>query len=239
MKSKICNKPAGGLIVAIDGPSGTGKSSVSRELATRLDANYLDTGAMYRVATLHIVRRGINPEDTDAVIEATAHLPLAINDNPNSTEVLLDGQDVAKEIRDSVVTRAVSAVSAIPEVRENLVRLQRTLAASSGRCVVEGRDIGTVVFPDAPVKAYLTASPKVRAQRRYKQDRAAGRMVSYEDVLADVERRDTLDSSREASPLKPAPDAVRIDTSEMTFEDVVDTLMELVTASAIDPEEEI
>ncbi|WKD61128.1 Cytidylate kinase [Corynebacterium ciconiae DSM 44920] len=233
MKSTIANKPAGGLIVAIDGPSGTGKSSASRALATRLCAKYLDTGAMYRVATLHVLRRDIHPDDTDAVIEATVHLPLAVNDDPESTEVLLDGKDVSQEIRGPEVTQAVSTISAIPEVRENLVRLQRTLAASAGRCIVEGRDIGTVVLTDAPVKAFLTASPEVRAQRRYKQDRKAGRKVYLEDVLADVKRRDEADSSRAASPLKPAEDAHIIDTSEMSFEEVLDSLVALVESSAI------
>ncbi|MBV7280814.1 (d)CMP kinase [Corynebacterium sp. TAE3-ERU30] len=233
MKCSIANKPAGGLIVAIDGPSGTGKSSASRALATRLCAKYLDTGAMYRVATLHVLRRSIKPEDTAAVVEATVHLPLAVNDDPESTEVLLNGKDVSQEIRGPEVTKAVSAVSAIPQVRENLVRLQRTLAASAGRCVVEGRDIGTVVLPDAPVKAYLTASPEVRAERRHKQNRKEGRGGYFEDVLADVKRRDQADSSRAASPLKPAEDAHIIDTSDMSFDEVLDTLMALVEDSAI------
>lgn len=224
--------PDGGLIIAIDGPSGTGKSTTSRALATRLNAKYLDTGAMYRVATLHVLNQGIDPDDTEAVITATATLPLAISDDPSSTEVLLAGVDVQTEIRGPEVTSHVSAVSAIPEVRDNLVNLQRALADRAHRCVVEGRDIGTVVLVDAPVKAYLTASPEVRAQRRYNQDTAAGRAADFDEVLAAVVKRDELDSTRAASPLKPAEDAHIIDTSAMTMDEVLTHLIQLTEASA-------
>lgn len=228
----ISNMPDGGLLIAIDGPSGTGKSTTSRELARRLNAKYLDTGAMYRVATLHVLNKGIDPADTEAVITATATLPLAISDDPSSTEVLLGGVDVQTKIRGAEVTSKVSAVSAIPEVRENLVALQRALAAKAHRCVVEGRDIGTVVLIDAPVKAYLTASPQVRAQRRFDQDTAAGRVVDFNEVLAAVVKRDELDSSRAASPLKPAEDAHIVDTSDMTMDEVLTHLIQLTEASA-------
>ncbi|SJM67091.1 Cytidylate kinase [Corynebacterium glutamicum] len=230
--TEISNMPAGGLIVAIDGPSGTGKSTTSRALATRLSAKYLDTGAMYRVATLHVLNQGIDPADSAAVIAATAVLPLSISDDPASTEVLLAGVDVQKDIRGPEVTQNVSAVSAIPEVRENLVALQRVLAAKAHRCVVEGRDIGTAVLVDAPIKAFLTASAEVRAQRRFDQDTAAGRDVDFDAVLADVVRRDELDSTRAASPLKPADDAHIVDTSDMTMDQVLDHLIHLVEASA-------
>lgn len=230
--TEVSNMPAGGLIVAIDGPSGTGKSTTSRALATRLSAKYLDTGAMYRVATLHVLNQGIDPADSAAVIAATAVLPLSISDDPASTEVLLAGVDVQKDIRGPEVTQNVSAVSAIPEVRENLVALQRALAAKAHRCVVEGRDIGTAVLVDAPIKAFLTASAEVRAQRRFDQDTAAGREVDFDAVLADVVRRDELDSTRAASPLKPADDAHIVDTSDMTMDQVLDHLIHLVEASA-------
>lgn len=230
--TEVSNMPAGGLIVAIDGPSGTGKSTTSRALATRLSAKYLDTGAMYRVATLHVLNQGIDPADSAAVIAATAVLPLSISDDPASTEVLLAGVDVQKDIRGPEVTQNVSAVSAIPEVRENLVALQRALAAKAHRCVVEGRDIGTAVLVDAPIKAFLTASAEVRAQRRFDQDTAAGRDVDFDAVLADVIRRDELDSTRAASPLKPADDAHIVDTSDMTMDQVLDHLIHLVEASA-------
>lgn len=228
----VSNMPNGGLIVAIDGPSGTGKSTTARALATRLEAKYLDTGAMYRVATLHVLNKGIDPTDAEAVIAATATLPLTISDDPASTEVLLGGQDVQKEIRGPEVTAQVSAVSAIPEVRENLVALQRALASKAHRCVVEGRDIGTAVLVDAPIKAYLTASAEVRARRRFDQDTAAGRSFNFDEVLADVQRRDELDSTRAASPLKPAEDAHIVDTSTMTMDEVLDLLVQLTEASA-------
>ena len=154
----------------MDGPSGTGKSTTCRALAKRLDAKYVDTGAMYRVATLAVLRAGVDPADTDAVIAATANLPLEVSDDPDSTQVIFAGEDVSRVIREDEVTRNVSAVSAIPEVRQNLVELQRNLAAQAHRAIVEGRDIGTVVLADAPAKAFMTASAEVRAQRRHDQN---------------------------------------------------------------------
>ena len=226
------NMPGGGLILAVDGPSGTGKSTTCRALAKRLDARYVDTGAMYRVATLAVLRAGVDPADVDKVIEVTRDLPRAVNDDPDSSEVLLAGENVAEEIRGAEVTRNVSAVSAVPEVRENLVALQRRLAADAHRAIVEGRDIGTVVLADAPAKAYLTASAEVRARRRYQQDRSAGREADFGTVLADVIRRDEMDSSRATSPLRPAVDATIIDTSELTLDQVLESLIELVKESS-------
>ncbi|HHX84799.1 MAG TPA: (d)CMP kinase [Actinomycetales bacterium] len=213
--------------MAIDGPAGTGKSTLARTLADRLGGAYLDTGAMYRVATLQVLRAGIDPEDPDAVIAATADLPLEIGTDAGAERVLLAGEDVSEEIRTARVTGAVSAVSAVPEVRENLVALQRRLAADGGTVVLEGRDIGTVVLPDAEVKVYLTASPEVRARRRTDQDLAAGREADYDEVLAAVLERDRKDSSRAASPLRPADDAVVVDTSGLTLDEVLDRLVEL------------
>ena len=232
MADTLSNTANGGLIVAVDGPSGTGKSTMCRALAKRLDAKYVDTGAMYRVATLAVLRAGVDPADTAKVIEATADLPLQVSDDPDSTEVLFAGEDVKGEIRGAEVTKHVSAVSAIPEVRVNLVELQRKLAREAGRAIVEGRDIGTVVLPDAPAKVFMTASAEVRAKRRYDQDIAAGREADYDAVLADVQRRDHADSSRATSPLKPADDAVLVDTSEMTPDEVLAALTEVVERSA-------
>lgn len=228
----LSNLPDGGLILTVDGPSGTGKSTMCRALAKRLDAKYVDTGAMYRVATLAVLRAGIDPADTAAVIEATADLPLEVSDDPDSTQVLLAGEDVKGEIRGPEVTRHVSAVSAIPEVRVNLVELQRKLAREAGRAIVEGRDIGTVVLPNAPAKVFMTASPEVRAKRRYDQDVAAGRETDFDVVLADVKRRDEADSSRATSPLKPAEDAELVDTSAMTPDEVLAALTAVVERSA-------
>lgn len=213
------------MIIAIDGPSGTGKSSVSRAVATKLGAKYLDTGAMYRIATLHVLRCGIDPADTEAVIKRTADLPLRISDDPADTRVFLADDDVSAEIRGPEVTAAVSAVSAIPEVRENLVAQQRRIAATAGDIVMEGRDIGTVVLVDAPTKVYLDARPEVRAQRRHDQNVAAGKASDYDAVLADVIRRDELDSSRKTSPLRPAEDATIIDTSDLTMDEVISAVI--------------
>lgn len=228
----LTNMPDNGLILAVDGPSGTGKSTTCRALAKKLDAKYVDTGAMYRVATLAVLRAGVDPSDTQAVIAATDNLPLTVSDDPDSKEVLLAGEDVSREIREDAVTRNVSAVSAIPEVRQNLVDLQRKLAADAHRAIVEGRDIGTVVLADAPAKAYMTASAEVRAQRRYDQNVAAGIPADYDTVLADVVRRDEADSSRSTSPLRPAQDATIVDTSSMTPDEVLDALIAVVAKSA-------
>lgn len=228
----ISNMPNQGLILAVDGPSGTGKSTTCRALAKKLDAKYVDTGAMYRVATLAVLRAGVDPADTGAVIATTSDLPLEVSDDPDSTMVIFDGEDVSRVIREDEVTRNVSAVSAIPEVRQNLVELQRKLAAQAHRAIVEGRDIGTVVLADAPAKAFMTASAEVRAQRRHDQNLAAGIESDFDTVLADVERRDAADSSRATSPLRPAEDAVLVDTSDMTRDEVLDALIAVVKDSA-------
>ncbi len=216
------------LVVAMDGPSGTGKSSVSRKLATRMGARYLDTGAMYRVATLRVLRTDVDLSDAVAIATAVKDLPLTIGTDPAHEVIELDGEDVSTEIRGNEVTKAVSAVSAVPEVREQLVALQREIAVAAGRIVVEGRDIGTVVLPDADAKIYLTASAEARAFRRNQQNIAEGRGDDYEAVLADVQRRDNLDSTRAVSPLRPAADAVLVDTSELTREQVIDELYQVV-----------
>ncbi|TLG00279.1 (d)CMP kinase [Nocardia cyriacigeorgica] len=212
----------------MDGPSGTGKSSVSRRLAARLGARYLDTGAMYRVATLRVLRAGVDLTDPAAIAAAVVDLPLTIGTDPSRELIQLDGVDVSAEIRGDAVTKAVSAVSAVPEVREALVALQREIAVSAGRIVVEGRDIGTVVLTDADAKIYLTASAEARAQRRNQQNIAEGRGDDYAAVLADVQRRDTLDSTRKVSPLRPAADAVLVDTSELSMDEVIDELYRVV-----------
>ncbi len=218
----------GPLVVAIDGPSGTGKSSVSRRVATALGARYLDTGAMYRIATLHVLRCGVDVTDPQAITEATASLPLSIGTDPEQDGVQLDGEDVTDEIRGAAVTQAVSAVSAVPAVRTFLVDLQRRIALQAERIVVEGRDIGTVVLPDADVKIFLTASAEARAMRRNSQNIAEGRGDDFAAVLADVQRRDHLDSTRAVSPLRPAEDSVTVDTSELGIEDVIGRLLLVV-----------
>ena len=216
------------VVVAVDGPAGTGKSSVSRGLARALHARYLDTGAMYRIVTLAILRAGIDPADKGTVGIAAAEVQLRVGDDPDTDRSYMFGEDVSSEIRGDEVTRAVSAVSSVPAVRTRLVGLQRTLAQGPGSVVVEGRDIGTVVLPDADVKLFLTASPETRARRRNDQNVAAGLPDDYQGVLADVRRRDHLDSTRAVSPLRAASDAVIVDTSAMTESEVIAHLLQLV-----------
>jgi len=220
------------LVVAVDGPAGTGKSSVSRGLARSLGARYLDTGAMYRIVTLAVLRAGIDLDDVDAVGAAASAVDLAVGYDPDEDRSYLAGEDVSTEIRGDEVTKAVSAVSAVPSVRARLVELQRELAAGQGSVVVEGRDIGTVVLPDADVKIFLTASAEERARRRNDQNIASGLGDDYEAVLADVKRRDHLDSTRKVSPLRAAEDASVVDTSDMTEPQVVAHLLELVKQRA-------
>jgi CMP/dCMP kinase len=215
-------------VVAVDGPAGTGKSSVSRGLARALHARYLDTGAMYRIATLAVLRAGVDPADQQAVQSVAATANMSVGHDPDEDRSYLDGEDVSAEIRGDEVTRAVSAVSSVPAVRSRLVDLQRALAGGPGGVVVEGRDIGTVVLPDADLKIFLTASAETRARRRNDQNVAAGLPDDYDTVLADVRRRDHLDSTRAVSPLRPAEDAVLVDTSEMSESEVIDHLLGLV-----------
>jgi CMP/dCMP kinase len=219
-------------MVAIDGPAGTGKSSVSRGLARALAARYLDTGAMYRIVTLAVLRAGIDLDDVDAVGAAAEDVDLAIGYDPDEDRSYLAGEDVSAEIRGDEVTKAVSAVSAVPAVRTRLVRLQRELAAGQGSVVVEGRDIGTVVLPDADVKIFLTASAEERALRRNDQNVASGLGDDYEAVLVDVKRRDHLDSTRAVSPLRAADDALVVDTSDMSEPQVIAHLLDLVEQHA-------
>jgi cytidylate kinase len=216
------------VVVAVDGPAGTGKSSVSRGLARALRARYLDTGAMYRLVTLAVLRAGVDPATQAAVEVVAAGAQLSVGYDPDEDRSYLDGQDVSSEIRGDEVTKAVSAVSSVPAVRTRLVDMQRTLAAGPGSVVVEGRDIGTVVLPDADVKVFLTASAETRARRRNDQNVAAGLPDDYAGVLADVRRRDHLDSTRAVSPLRAASDALLVDTSEMTESDVIAHLLQLV-----------
>jgi CMP/dCMP kinase len=183
---------------------------------------------MYRIVTLYVLRSGVDPADVEAVGRAAAKVDLAVGHDPGEDRSYLAGEDVSTEIRGDEVTTAVSAVSAVPAVRTRLVHLQRSLAAGPGSVVVEGRDIGTVVLPDADVKIFLTASAEERARRRNDQNVASGLADDYQGVLADVKRRDHLDSTRAVSPLRAADDAVVVDTSDMTESEVIEHLLELV-----------
>jgi cytidylate kinase len=203
-------------VIAIDGPAGSGKSTVARALAERLELDYLDTGAMYRGVTFAALRRGIDPDAADQVARMVLDVELTV-DNGN---LVVDGVDATIEIRGPEVSRAVSLVAANPAVRAEMVRRQRSWADVHEGGVLEGRDIGTVVFPDATLKVYLTADPEVRAQRRSKEVTD----LDYETVAADLARRDALDQGRETSPLTEAPDAYVVDTTGMGVAEIVDQL---------------
>lgn len=212
--------------VTLDGPSGTGKSSVARDVAARLGAAYLDTGAMYRAATVAVLDAGVDLTDTDAVTRAVASADIQVGTSAGAELVLVDGVDVAARIRGAEVTRTVSPVSAVPAVRRMLVDRQRTLVAEADAVVVEGRDIGTVVLPDATLKVYLTAAPEARAQRR------AGQLgvtdpAKIAEIAADLRRRDEYDSSRADSPLRPAVDAVVVDSTGLDRDAVVERVLDL------------
>jgi cytidylate kinase len=216
--------------VTLDGPSGTGKSSVARAVARRLGAAYLDTGAMYRAATVAVLDAGVDPEDADAVAKVVAGARIEVGTAADTELVLVDGADVAVRIRSAEVTRAVSAVSAVPAVRRQLVEQQRALVAGTDAVVVEGRDIGTVVLPEATVKIYLTAAPEARAERRALQlglttpDEVAA-------LAADLRRRDEYDSGRADSPLRPAADAVVVDSTDLVQEQTVERVVALARSA--------
>lgn len=211
------------MVVAIDGPSGVGKSTVTRRVSAELGLPYLDTGATYRAATLAVLESGTDPKDAVAVLEVVRGITIDYLDGV----VWLDGRPVVTEVRSSAVTAAVSVVSAYPEVRAVIVALQREwVVRHGGSAVVEGRDIGTVVFPDAPVKVFLTAPSEIRAARRAGDAEVAG--TSVDVIAADLARRDHHDSTRTISPLEPAADANVLDTGDLDVQSVVDAVLSLV-----------
>lgn len=211
------------MVIAIDGPSGVGKSTVTRRLATLLGVGFLDTGATYRAAAVAALRREVDVEDEQAVLDAVMASEIAYVDGT----ILLDGESVAEATRSDAVTKAVTPVSAHPRVRQYIVDIQRSWVEDrGGKAVVEGRDIGTVVFPDAPVKIFLTADAAVRAARRAGDAEAANQDVA--DIAADLNRRDLADSTRKASPLRQADDAVPVDTSALGIEEVVVAILDVI-----------
>ena len=218
------------MIVAIDGPSGAGKSSVSKEVAKRLGFSMLDTGAMYRSVAWRALEDGVSLEDAEALTRIAQTCPIDFvheEGNPAPVGVLIDGVDVTSAIRTARIDASVSAASSVPGVRAALVDQQRRIG-NAGNYVVEGRDIGTVVFPDAFCKVFLTASAEARADRRVKQNAERGvGSTDYDEVLASIVRRDELDSSRDTSPLRPAEDSVLIDSTDYTIDEIVDMISKL------------
>jgi len=220
-------------VITIDGPAASGKSTVGLMLAKRLGYLYLDTGSMYRALTLRALERGVSPQDGAALGQLAVEMDLDVVPAGDATDgrhytAMLDGRDVTWDIRSPEVDAAVSAVSSHLEVREEMVRRQRAFARR-GRVVMVGRDIGTVVCPDAPLKLYITATAEQRARRRWRDRQQQGHADDYEVILADVIRRDKIDSTREHSPLRAAADAVSIDSSERSPESIVETILIMVT----------
>jgi CMP/dCMP kinase len=214
------------IVIAVDGPSGSGKSSVSRAVASKLGYRYLDTGATYRAMTWWMLQHGVAVDDPVAVAAAASRPEIAVTADPAEPGITVDGTDVAEAIRTREVTIAVSAVSAVPEVRARLVALQREQIGAGG-IVVEGRDIGTVVAPDAPVKVYLVADEATRAARRT-ADKESKLGTAVDVTQADLARRDRIDSTRKASPAGKAADAVQIDSTALSLAEVIDRVLDLV-----------
>ncbi|MDT7780271.1 MAG: CMP/dCMP kinase [Acidobacteriota bacterium] len=227
LRSDTMTKPRP-LIIAVDGPSGAGKSTLGRRLARELGLLYIDTGAMYRAVALAVVGAGVSVSDIEAVAEAARRASIRLEGDPDSLRVLLDDRDVSEEIRGEEVGRLASVVSAIPAVRRELVSRQREMGEGESGVLLDGRDIGTVVFPSADVKFFLTAVPEARARRRLDEERARVAGQTFDETLADINERDRRDATRDDSPLKIADDAVVIDTTELPIEEVFQRMLEVV-----------
>jgi cytidylate kinase len=211
------------MIIAIDGPSGSGKSTLGRMLARALKLLYIDTGSMYRAVALATIDAGVDPSDKEAVTALANRIEIDLKGDPDSLSVLLNGRDVTDQIRTESVTEMSSIVSTIPGVRRAMVERQRAFGKRGA--VLNGRDIGTVVFPDADIKFFLTAAPEERAERRYKEDQTAGISTNYAETLADMVERDRRDSTRADSPLKVADDAIVIDSTEKNIQQVFEEMI--------------
>ena len=215
------------IIIAIDGPSGAGKSTLSKKIAKTLGYTNIDTGAMYRCIALAAVRRGVDPTDSMKMAQLSRSVQISFVPLDGGEKVLLDGEDVSGEIRTPETSQLTPRVAAIPEVRTSLVELQRAMG-NSGGVVLEGRDIGTVVFPNAEVKIFLIATAEERGRRRFEELTAKGEIVDLAQTIADIEQRDRIDSSRSHSPLAKSPDAVEIDTTGLTIDQVHDRILQVV-----------
>ncbi|WP_041587564.1 (d)CMP kinase [Thermoanaerobacterium thermosaccharolyticum] len=211
--------------VAIDGPAGAGKSTVAKKLAEKLNFTYIDTGAMYRALTYKTIIEDIDINNKDKIVELASKIDIKLEND----RVLLDGIDISNEIRTPIVSEKVSLISKIPEVREIMVNLQRQLA-NNGSVIMDGRDIATVVMPNAQFKFFLTASAEVRAMRRYNELVEKKISVSYDDILRDIKKRDKIDMERDIAPLKKSDDSIVIDTSDMTIEEVVCKMYDIIVS---------
>ncbi len=215
------------MIIAIDGPAGSGKSTAAIGVAKRLGITYLDTGAMYRAVTFGLIENGINFKDLSKIEKFLEKIEIQFSENKTGMLLSLNGHDVTKEVRSALVTNNVSEVSALKIVRESMVLIQRKMAESDN-CILEGRDIGTVVFPNADYKFFLIADEKARAERRLEDLRAIGEHSSVEEVMIDLMNRDNKDSTRLHSPLKKSDDAIIIDTSDLEINEVIDKIVNIV-----------
>ena len=220
--------------IAIDGPAGAGKSTIARLAAKRLGFVYVDTGAMYRAIALYFLRKGIRPEDVQTIASLVQGAEITIRYVDGTQQVILNGEDVSGQIRTEEVGNMASATSAIPAVRAHLLELQRNLAASAN-VIMDGRDIGTCILPDADVKIFLTASTSVRAMRRYRELQEKGMMCNLEEIEQDIIERDARDMNRETATLKQAEDAMLLDSSDMTLEQVVQAILEAAFSRGLAP----
>lgn len=217
------------IVIAIDGPSGVGKSTLGKEVARRLDYLYIDSGAVYRAVGLKAIESGIALEDHPSITETARQSDIRLEGDPHNLKIFLDGRDVTREIRTPDASRASSVVATIPEVREVVVDKLRAMADTSN-VVMDGRDVGTKIFPRAQVKVFLEASNDVRARRRWQEDVERGRNVTIAEISDELEERDRRDRERAATPLAPAEDAILIDTSELSVKDVIERVLEIVNS---------
>lgn len=216
-----------GFIVAVDGPAGSGKGSITQIVAERLNLVTIDTGAMYRSVTLAMLEQNVGIDDLDKIVEILKNIKIEFKEEENTKKVFLNGKDVTLKIRSKEVNEFVSPVSTIKIVREHLANLQREMAKTID-VIMEGRDIGTNVFPNADVKIYLDATPEERARRRFKQNKENGIDIPFEEILKNVKERDYIDSHREIAPLKQAPEAIYIDSTGMTIDEEADEVIKII-----------